>query len=127
MHAFRSHGLPKSIITDRDTKFTSNFWRSLFKSLGTNLKFSTAFHPQTDGQFERMNRTLISTLRAYVNANHNNWDKLLPYVEFLINNSVKNESVNGTLTYSQLCFWCENASLRHKNDKLSKLIRKEDL
>ena len=88
-NVFRSHGLPKTIVSDRDPKFNSSFWRSLFKQLQTTLKFSTAYHPQTDGQTERMNRTLITALRAYVNVHQTNWDKYLPFLEFAYNNSVQ--------------------------------------
>ena len=49
------HGLPKAIVSDRDVKFTSNFWKGLFADLGTNMNFSTAYHPQTDGKIERVN------------------------------------------------------------------------
>ena len=52
---FKLHGLPKEIISDMDTKFTSNFWKGLFAELGTKLKFSIAYHPQTDGKIERVN------------------------------------------------------------------------
>ena len=53
---FRLHGVPKVIISDRDPKFTENFWKSLFKGLNTTLNFSTSFHPQTDGQIERVTK-----------------------------------------------------------------------
>ena len=68
-NVFRYHGLPKIIISDRDAKFTSNFWKTLFQQLGTKLSMSTAFHPLTDGQTERMNRTLEEMLRVYLTYN----------------------------------------------------------
>ena len=86
-NVFRYHGLPRIIISDRDPRTTSNFWRALFNILGTNLRVSTAFHPQTDGQTERANRTLEEMLRAFVNRRRDNWDKLLPLMEFAYNNS----------------------------------------
>ena len=86
-NVFRYHGLPKVIISDRDTKFTSHFWKTLFEQLGTKLSMSTAFHPQTDGQTERMNRTLEEMLRAYSTYNQDQWDEYLPAAEFAYNNS----------------------------------------
>jgi hypothetical protein len=83
---FRNHGLPKVIISDRDPKFTSRFWQTVFKHLGTKTAMSTAFHPQTDGQTERMNRTLEEMLRAYVTYKQDQWDEYLPAAEFAYNN-----------------------------------------
>jgi len=83
----RIHGLPKEIISDRDTRFLSNFWTSLHQLLGTKLKFSTAYHPETDGQTERLNRTLEDSLRNYVANAHDTWDKFLYAVEFAYNST----------------------------------------
>jgi transposase InsO family protein len=85
---FRLHGLPSTIISDRDAKFTSNFWENLMQRLGTRIAMSTANHPQTDGQTERMNRTIEDMLRCLVNFHQNDWDDLLPLIEFAYNNQV---------------------------------------
>jgi transposase InsO family protein len=87
----RLHGLPKSIVSDRDSKFTSAFWRELFKLTGTSLDMSTARHPQTDGQSERMNRTLEEMLRAYA-VEAPQWDDLLPALEFAYNDSAQDST-----------------------------------
>ncbi|GKF16259.1 putative reverse transcriptase domain-containing protein [Tanacetum coccineum] len=81
------HGIPVSIICDRDPRFASNFWRSLQKALGTNLDMCTAYHPQTDGQSERTIQTLEDMLRACVIDFGNGWVNHLPLVEFSYNNS----------------------------------------
>jgi len=81
------HGLQKSIISDRDSKFTSRFWEELTKLWDTRLGRSTAYHPQTDGQTERTNRVLQEVLRAYVSERHHDWDKRLAAAEFAINNA----------------------------------------
>ncbi|GJZ49825.1 putative reverse transcriptase domain-containing protein [Tanacetum coccineum] len=81
------HGIPVSIICDRDGRFTSNFWRSFQKALGTDLSMSTAYHPQTDRQSERTIQTLEDMLRACVIDFGNGWVKHLPLVEFSYNNS----------------------------------------
>ncbi|GKB06001.1 putative reverse transcriptase domain-containing protein, partial [Tanacetum coccineum] len=83
----KRHGIPVSIICDRDPRFASNFWRSLQKALGTSLDMSTAYHPQTDGQSERIIQTLEDMLRACVIDFGNGWVKHLPLVEFSYNNS----------------------------------------
>ena len=84
---FRLHGVPKRIVSDRDAKFTSNFWTSLFKGIGTQLNFSTAYHPETDGQTERVNQVIEDILRAYCNREPKAWFNYLPLVEFAYNSS----------------------------------------
>ncbi|GJY35741.1 putative reverse transcriptase domain-containing protein [Tanacetum coccineum] len=81
------HGIPVSIICDRDPRFTSNFWRSFQKAMGTRLDMSTAYHPETDGQSERTIQTLEDTLRACVIDFGNGWEGHLPLIEFSYNNS----------------------------------------
>ncbi|GJS81848.1 putative reverse transcriptase domain-containing protein [Tanacetum coccineum] len=81
------HGVPVSIISDRDGRFTSLFWQVLHKALGTRLDMSTAYHPETDGQSERTIQTLEDMLRACVLDFRKNWDRHLPLVEFSYNNS----------------------------------------
>ncbi|KAJ0795815.1 putative nucleotidyltransferase, Ribonuclease H [Helianthus annuus] len=81
------HGVPVSIISDRDTRYTSHFWKSFQQSLGTHLNFGTAYHPQTDGQSERTIQTLEDMLRACVIDLGGSWDDHLPLIEFSYNNS----------------------------------------
>jgi len=83
----RRHGIPRAIISDRDTRFTSNVWSNLFKLTGTTLKMSSAYHPQSDGQTERQNQTLETMLRNYINVYQNDWDAHLNAIEFAYNNS----------------------------------------
>eukprot|EP00253_Pinus_taeda_P019990 PITA_19990 len=85
-NVFRLHGLPKTIILDRDVKFTSAFWKTLFAELGTQLNFSTVYHPQTDGQLERVNQAVEDMLRAYVMQQPTRWEEYLHLVEFAYNN-----------------------------------------
>ena len=83
----RLHGIPLSIISDRGTQFTSHFWKSFQRGLGTRVKLTTAFHPQTDGQAERTIQTLEDMLRACVLELKGSWDDHLPLIEFAYNNS----------------------------------------
>ncbi|GKV48698.1 hypothetical protein SLEP1_g55501 [Rubroshorea leprosula] len=83
----RLHGIPVSIVSDRDSRFVSHFWGSVHSALGTTLNFSTAYHPQTDGQSERTIQTLEDMLRACVIDMKNSWDHHLPLLEFAYNNS----------------------------------------
>lgn len=85
---YRHHGLPEVLISDRDSRFTSAFWRSLWGLCGSKLSMSTAFHPQTDGQTERANRTLLESLRSFVAMHQSDWDQHLTAAEFAYNNSV---------------------------------------
>ena len=83
----RLHGLPESIVSDRDPRLTAKFWAELMKLLQVRQKLSTARHPQTDGQTENMNQQLEDFLRHYIGPLQNDWDTLLPAAEFAINNS----------------------------------------
>jgi transposase InsO family protein len=94
------HGVPKKIVSDRGTQFTSHFWQQLHEALGTHLTFSSAYHPQIDGQTERTNQVLKDMLRACALQDKSGWDKRLPYAEFSYNNSYQaclNVTVSSTL------------------------------
>ena len=86
-HVWRYHGLPDAIIADRDSKVTSHFWQALMDYLGIVSKLSSAFHPETDGQTERMNQILEEYLRHYCSWKQDDWEELLPLAEFAINSS----------------------------------------
>ena len=81
------HGVPRTITSDRGSLFTSAFWSRLHQALGTALKYSTAYHPQTDGQTERVNQIIEDMLRACALSQGPKWEDCLPYVEFSYNNS----------------------------------------
>ena len=83
----RLHGLPESIVTDCDSKFTSIFWSELQQLIGTKLLMSTSFHPQTDGATERANRSIGQILRTVVANDQWDWAERCPMVEFAINSS----------------------------------------
>jgi hypothetical protein len=84
----RLHGVPNTIVSDRDAKFLSHFWKTLWFKLGTKLLFSTTCHPQTDGQTEVVNRTLSTMLRAVLKKNIKMWEECLPHIEFAYNRSL---------------------------------------
>ncbi|XP_035548682.1 uncharacterized protein LOC118349198, partial [Juglans regia] len=84
----RLHGVPRSIVSDRDVKFLSYFWKVLWGKLGTKLLFSTTCHPQTDGQTEVVNRTLTQLLRTVVHKNLKTWEDCLPFIEFAYNRTM---------------------------------------
>jgi hypothetical protein len=90
-HVYKHHGLPRSIASDRDMLFTSQFWVHLHVLMGVDLKISSAFHPQTDGATERANRTITQMLRQCVSNNQKDWVSKLPAIEFVLN-SARSES-----------------------------------
>jgi hypothetical protein len=82
----RLHGIPKTIVSDIDPKFTSNFWKGLFKGFGTNLNFSTTYDPESDGKTKRVNQVIEETLRMYVMDKPLKWEDYLHLVVFSYNN-----------------------------------------
>ena len=97
-HVVHHHGLPATIVSDRDTRFTSRFYRYLADKWNIRLNMSTAYHPQTDGQTEVMNRILEDYLRSYTRSDQETWDELISMAEFAMNNS-KNSSTQETPFY----------------------------
>jgi len=85
---WKNHGLPTDIVSDRDSRFTSEVWREFLKILDIRPRMSTVFHPQTDGQMERLNQTIEAYLRDFVGHEQDDWVRLLPMAEFVYNNSV---------------------------------------
>ena len=102
-YVYRYHGLPDVIISDRDPIFVSKFWKSLFQTLGTKLRPSSAYHPQTDGQTEIVNKKLEEMIPAFVNYNQDNWDNHLVELEVAYNSSVHSTTTFSPffLTYGQ--------------------------
>lgn len=107
----RLHGVPISIVSDKDPRFTSRFWGALQKAFGTRLNLSTAYHPQTDGQTKRIIRTLEDMLRACVLEQKGNWDSYLPLIEFSYNSHHSSigmapyEALYGRKCRSPLCWY----------------------
>ena len=84
----RLHGIPKTMVSNRASKFLSHFWRTLWRKLGTSLLFSNSYHPQTNGQTEVTNKILGNLLLSYVRKNVKHWDLILPQIEFAYNRSM---------------------------------------
>jgi hypothetical protein len=82
----RLHGIPKAIFSDKDPKFTSNFWKGLFKGFRTNLNIITTYHPKSDGKIERTNKKIEDMLRMYVMDHPSKWEDYINSVEFSYNN-----------------------------------------
>jgi transposase InsO family protein len=107
------HGVPKKLMSDRGTQFTSRFWERLHKTLDTQLYFSSAYHPQMDGQTERVNQILEDMLRACALQYGRSWDKSLLYVEFSYNNSYQ-ESLK--MTPFEMLYGCRCRTLLFWNE-----------
>ena len=86
------HGLAETIVSDRDSKFTSKFWRETHKLLGMKLLMSTSFHPQTDGASERAIRSVAQILQAMVRPDQQDWSEKIPMVEFALNSAISTSS-----------------------------------
>lgn len=96
-HVWMKHGTPTTTISDRGTQFNNKFLRALYDKLGIQPRFSTAYHPQTDGQTERMNQEIETFLRIYCNHRQDDWDTWLPFAEFAHNNA--RSSTTGELPF----------------------------
>ena len=108
----RLHGIPRNIITDRGSLFTSELWKHTTEKLGIERRLSTAFHPQTDGQTERTNGILEQYLRAYINYQQDNWNELLPLAEFAYNNGYQ-ETIKMTPFYANYGINPEHQFITH--------------
>jgi hypothetical protein len=82
---YRLHGMPRALVSDRDPVFTSQFWQAVFRATGTELQLSTAHHPQTDGQTERVNQSIECYLRCFISAHPQHWSRWIPLCEFWFN------------------------------------------
>jgi transposase InsO family protein len=130
------HGVPKKIVSDRGTQFTLKFWERLHESLDTQLRFSSAYDPRSDGQTERVNQILEDMLRACALQYGRSWDKSLSYVEFSYNNSYQ-ESLKTApfeMLYGPRCrtllFWSETGERKvfgpdilHEAEKQVRMVR----
>jgi len=85
---WRHHGIPSTVTSDRDTRFTSTIWKDIVDTLGLKSKMPSSFHPQIDGQMQRVHQTLECYLRNYCNYELDNWEEMLPIAEYAYNNSL---------------------------------------
>ena len=93
-HIWKHHGLPQRVVLDRGLQFVAEFTKEVYRLLGIKLAATTAYHPQGDGQMERVNQELEQFLRLFINQQQDDWDDLLPFVEFQYNNHVHSATQN---------------------------------
>jgi transposase InsO family protein len=128
-HVVKHHSLPAAIISDRDPRFTSALWSEVWKGTGTELRMSSSYHPQTDGQTERLNRVLETGLRMYCNSARNDWDECLHMVEAYYNSSVHESTgktpfeLNGTVWTDAATIALRSPAMEHvRNQKADDIL-----
>ncbi|RYE19782.1 MAG: hypothetical protein EOP45_12080 [Sphingobacteriaceae bacterium] len=121
-NVFSEHGMPQEIVSDRGSIFTSKFWQRFCELLKVRTNLSTAFHPQSDGQTERVNQIVEQYIRVYGNYQQNNWKSLLPLAQFTYNNS-QHSSIGTTPFYANYGYHPET---HFTTDRLSMVPRAED-
>jgi hypothetical protein len=128
-HVVRLHGLPEAIISDRGHEFTAHLFQEVWTAMGTDLRLSTAYHPQSDGQTERVNRELEQQLRVHANRTGNNWKQWLTVVEMHYNSDLHESTgktpyeMNGVDWRDQWGVAMASARPRLRNDAAEELLR----
>ena len=115
-HAFPFIGVPSVLVSDRDTRFTSKFFKELCKQLGIKRNISSAYHPQTDGQSERTNQSVETALQIFANYQQDDWNTWLPVVQYQLNSHVSN-----TMKIAPFEAWMGYILRAHQPDRLSQL------
>ena len=130
-HVVKHHGLPSAIVSDRDARFTSLLWKELWQGVGTELRMSSSYHPQTDGQTERLNRTMEAGLRLYCNGARNDWDEQLHLVEAYYNSAVHESTgktpfeMNGTVWTDATTLALQSPTMAHVRNQRAEDIMSE--
>jgi hypothetical protein len=114
---WRLHGIPTDLVSDRDSRFTSKFWKAFLTAIGVKLWMSTAFHPETDGQTERVNQTIEAFLRGFVNLEMSDWVELVPMADLAYNNS-RTTATGHLLFYANYGFHPNSGSSQPRTDTL---------